>query len=196
MDNTRRLHSLSKSTGSSSVSSMPPPPGSLKEGEDTKELLRGFSIVPRQNYQPHILELFREGGPPALASRSSKGEALVLFSVDMAFVTYYDILFAIKDDGRRRNMHWRFAGGKETDITNITFEKDVKKGMKEGIKDHARKSQGDKPQKYILAMKDMQEARRFVREWHCRPMEVANRKAHHGDLGKEKSAIVHAELLW
>lgn len=123
-----------------------------------------------------------------MSPRASKDDALVLFSVDMAFVTYFDIVYAIQDDGRRRNMHWKFAGGKNQDITNISFNKEAQ--------EKGQKGQKGSPHKYIFSMRDMQEARRFVREWHRRPLEVASKREHDVELGREKPAIVHAELLW
>lgn len=204
MDSTHRLHMLGKNKGPSSMPFMPPPLGSLREGENIKDLLRGFSVLPRQNklsmrllnkpYRPGVLEMIAQGGPPALASRRAKGEALVLFSVDVGTITYYDILYALKDDGRQRNMLWRFAGGKEVDITAVTLQHRPVKDEAQR-RDFKASDRFKAPEKYIFAMKDVQEARRFVREWHRRSIEGVKRGKSE-ELGQERPATVSAELLW
>jgi hypothetical protein len=192
-----RIHKLGRSHGGS-LPFIPPVPGILKKGEDAKELLRGFSVLPRQNklsmrllrrpYRPHVKRLLSQGGPSAMAN---KGDSLVLLSVDERSVSYNDILYAIKDDGRQRNMHWKFSGQKSTDITRLGTEHTATGNI---IGENSPTSHNKASRKYILSMKDTHEARRFVRDWHRRSILVAAKD--HGGSGQERLAMVNAELLW
>ncbi len=199
-----RIHSLWKTHGESSPF-MPPPPGALRPGEDMKQLLRGFSLVPGQNrlsmrlvsrpHSPGMIRVLKQGGPPAIVEKQNNGEAIVLFSVDIGYITHFDVRRAVRDDGKRRNLHWKFAGG-DVNITELKTTNAVgtaDNSSRELNENGRRPSTFRAPSKYLLSMKDMHEARRFVREWHHRPLDVYRDRK---ELGQESPAIVNAEVLW
>jgi hypothetical protein len=138
-------------------------------------------------YQRGMTRVLSEGGPKGIASRQSRGEGLVLFSLDSGQISAYDLKSAfLRPDGKRRNLHWSLA---EDPIVRLDEEQDDGKGI-EGL------AAGDKTWKRvtrsIIAFKDHNEARRFVREWHRRPFPV-RRWPNPGD---EAPPIVSAEYLW
>lgn len=200
MDNIRRLHTLSRTHGEGSMPFMPPPPESLRAGEDLKQVLRGFSLVPGRNrlamhmvnkpYTQSLRHILADGGPPVLAEKRAAGGVTVLFSVDVGYISTSDVVTALAVDGRRRNLHWKYFGGKSLDITELRPD-----GYEGHIAfPHSRKKRFKTPPKFLLNLKDEHEARRFVREWHRRPLEVIGRD--HDELGQESPAMVDAEVLW
>ena len=212
LDHTIRLHTLARThSGSLGVSALLTAPGLLKDGEGLKDVLRGFSLVPgysrlslrliNRPYSPFIVRMLNEGGPAAVAGLQRNAEDMVLFSLDTGQLSHNDVAAALSDDGRRRNMHWKLAGGKE-DIVRLSNGQDMDDKMPGDVWDRAlpydetsrppERRPVRMPSRYIISFKDGHEARRFVREWHRRPFPVQRERNH----GNEPPAIVNAEILW
>jgi hypothetical protein len=148
-----------------------------------------------------MVRMLSEGRPAAIAGRQRQAEDMVLFSLDMGHLTHYDLATALSDDGKRRNLHWKLAGGKE-DIVRLNNNQEVDdKMLEEGWNQDsadgetsrsAKKRQVRRPARYIISFKDPHEARRFVREWHRRPFPVQREHS----PGDEPPPIVNAEILW
>ena len=200
LDQTIRLHRLSKSyVGSLAASTLPPPPGLIRDGEDPNMTVKSFTLVPghgrlslrliNRPYKPGMIRMLSGGGTHGISSRQNKGEGLVLFSLDIGTVRIRDLRNIIGWDGKRRNLHWILA---DDPITRI-------EGSQQEIEDYEtsdemvpKKSIFRGPSKYMIAFKDRNEARRFVREWHHRPLPL-QRKHSPGD---EAPPIVNAQILW
>jgi hypothetical protein len=200
LDQSIRLHRLSKSyTGSLAASTLPPPPGLVRDGEDPNKAVKSFTLVPGQGrlslrlinrpYKPGMTRILSEGGSHGISSRQNKGQGLVLFSLDIGTVRIPELRDIIGLDGKRRNLHWVLAddaimkieGGKQDIEDNETSEEVVPvQSIPRG------------PSKYMIAFKDRNEARRFVREWHRRPLPF---QREYGP-GDEAPPIVNAQILW
>ena len=212
LDHTIRLHTLARQeSGILATSSLYSMPGLLKDGEDLKDVLNGFSLVPgysrlslrmvNRPYSPAMIRILSEAGPAAIAREQRNAEDLVLFSLDTGQLSHYDLAAALGEDGRRRNLHWKLAGGKE-DIVRLNNELDVDDKMPEDVRDRSLSDDKTRhmpqnrparmPSRFIIPFQDALEARRFVREWHRRPF-PGKREHRHGD---EPPGIVNAEILW
>ena len=161
--------------------------------------VKSFTLVPGQGrlslrlinrpYKPGMIRMLSEGGTHGISSRQNRGEGLVLFSLDMGTMRPQDLRDMIGLDGKRRNLHWMLA---DDAITRI-------EGNQQNIGDHEtsdevvpKKPISRGPSKYMIAFKDRNEARRFVREWHRRPLPV--RREH--SIGDEAPPIINAQILW
>ncbi|KAF8862577.1 hypothetical protein BDZ45DRAFT_799068 [Acephala macrosclerotiorum] len=204
LDQTMRLHTLTKLHRKQKEAQFPLPPGYLKEGEDLETLLKGFSLIPgfvklnlrmlNRPYSPRLKALITEGGPVAMARREANTENLVLFTTDRSRITHADILEVMAQDGRRRNMHWKLAGDRQDSIIKIQSNGRREPGgfakKNSPFRGGPRTYEG--PSRFIISFKDSHEARRFVREWHRRPLPV-QQGARAED---EPPPIVNAEILW
>lgn len=165
----------------------------MREGEDPNEVVKGFTLVPGQSqlslrlvhrpYSPGVTKLLSEGGPQGIASRQSMGQGLVLLSVDLGHIRAHDLRDALGVDGKRRNLHWRLA---QNPIVKVEEQPDEQGG------DEAPTKAVRGSVKYILALKDRNEARRFVREWHRRPFPVQKQPG----PGDEEPPMVSTQILW
>jgi hypothetical protein len=214
LDNTRKLHNLAKSSMALEASGIPIPPGYLQDGEDPAKVLQGFSLVPaygrlslrmlNRPYRPPVFRMLKEGGPAARIIKESKAGEMVIFSVDVGHINQYDLLEALRDDGKRRNLHWKFGGDRANQIVRLDCDhQDDNLGEPdEGLEQspdpdsessRARKKNGSRrPPRYVISLKDCNEARRFVMEWHQRPFPV--RQVH--NPGDEPTPTVNTEILW
>ncbi|TVY39348.1 hypothetical protein LSUB1_G002874 [Lachnellula subtilissima] len=187
---------------SSGIPGMPLPPGMLRDGEDIQKLVKSFTLVPPYSqlflrmlskpYKPAMLRLLDEGGPGAIAARKTKADNMVLITSDIGVFDPQELLRAINDDGKRRNLHWKLALSKD----RLVQLKDdpVVNGMEEETGGSPKLKQRTlrPPARYVLSFKDRHEARRFVREWHKRSMpEKKNPRP-----GEELPPVINAEILW
>lgn len=173
----------------------------LRDGEDIHKMVKSFTLVPPYSrlflrmlvkpYKPGTLRLLDEGGPAAIAARKSKAENMVLITSDIGYIGHHALMRAIREDGRRRNMHWKLAQWddplvqlKETPVVDEMEET----GGSSGSKTRTLRP----PARYVLSFKDRHEARRFVREWHKRSMPEKREPK----PGEELPPIVNAEILW
>ena len=203
LDHTIKLHRLSNSYGSG-VSPLSFPSKILRPGEDIKQVLRGYSLVPGQRklslrllnrpYSPKIAQLLSDHGPAAVARQKTDSENLVLFSVDLARIGHYDVRHAIERDGRRRNLPWGLKDGGQNSIVRVDGEPQSANELAvsgAAAADRQPRRNVRSPARYILAFKNTEEARRFVREWHRRPFPV--QKEH--KMGDEAPAIMNVEMF-
>jgi hypothetical protein len=198
LDQTIRLHRLARAyTGSLIASTLPPPPGLVRDGEDPNKAVESFTLVPGRSrlslrlvnrpYKPGMSRMLSEGGPHGISSRQSRGEGLVLFSLDVGSVRFQDLRETIDLDGKRRNLHWALAGDS---ITKIEGRKEGSDEASEQVVLKKTASRGSS--KYMIAFKDRNEARRFVMEWHRRPLPLQREHS----PGDEAPPIVNAQILW
>jgi hypothetical protein len=206
------LHRLAKSRMALEASGIPIPPGYLQEGEDPTKVLQGFSLVPaygklslrllNRPYRPSVVQMLKEGGPAARIIKESKAGEIVMFSVDIGHINKYDLQDVLRDDGKRRNLHWKFGREREDDIVRLDYDHqddnvgEPDQGLEQSMDSEsyrARKKNGwRRPARYVISLKDRNEARRFVREWHRRPFPVLQER----NPGDEPTPIVNAEILW
>ena len=200
LDQTIRLHRLSKYyAGSLIASTLPPPPGLVRDGEDPNIAIKSFTLVPGQGrlslrlinrpYKPGMIRMLSEGGSHGISSRQNRGEGLVLFSLDIRTVGVQDLRDMIGLDGKRRNLHWMLA---DDAITKIEGKQQHNGGHETSNKVVPKKLISRVPSKYMIAFKDRNEARRFVREWHRRPLPLQREHSQ----GDEAPPIVNAQILW
>jgi hypothetical protein len=144
-------------------------------------------------HSPAVAQVLSDGGPAAIARQKTNSEDMVLFSVDLGHITYWDVKNAISDDGKKRNLHWKLTEG-EGAVVKINGSQ---WNEEDDLSDESRHSRSDRrhirgPPKFILSFKDSHEARRFVREWHRRPFPV--QKDH--KLGDEPPPVINAQMFW
>lgn len=200
LDNIFRLHRLAETStrDQMSLGNIALPPGFLKDGEDVQAIIKNFSLAPAHTklsmrfiekpYKPGMLRLLSDGGPAAIASNKSKAENMVLFYTDYGRVSSIDIMEAIYDDGRSRNLMWKLVTG--TGEREIVALEDSK--TSELNNDVIMMRQ---PKRYVISFTDRHEARRFVREWHRRPFPTS-RKTIKPLNSEEPAPTINAEILW
>lgn len=150
-------------------------------------------------YKPTMLQLLENGGTKTLVNMEQKGEGIVLFSVDNGQLSQHDIRNAIKEDGIRRNLHWEIElegisglpSNRMNDVDDKMFGHLFAEGAGEmELADGQRRFRA--PSRYVLSFKYKNEARRFVREWHRRPLPMRGT----AEPGDEPPPIVDAEIIW
>ncbi|TVY30305.1 hypothetical protein LHYA1_G001626 [Lachnellula hyalina] len=205
LDSILRIWRIAKQRSAWASSNIPGvrlPPGMLKDGEDIQKLVKSFTLVPPYSrlflrmlskpYKPAMLRLLDEGGPGAIAARETKTENMVLITSDIGVFDPQQLLKAIRDDGTRRNLHWKLVLSKDRLIQ--LKDDPVVNGMEEEMGGSPKLKQRTlrPPARYVLSFKDRHEARRFVREWHKRSMpEKKNPRP-----GEELPPVINAEILW
>lgn len=138
--------------------------------------------------------MIREGGAVEIAARQNESDSMVLFSVDKGDLYAGDILEALRVDGKRRNLQWKL-NGRDKAIRRIDVgkgEEQLRSELKADIDAGGPRRTFHTPRKYVVSFKDLQEARRFVREWHRRPFPVPDER----EAKDEPPPIVNAEILW
>lgn len=180
----------------SAVSTLPLPPGFLREGEDVHEVIKGFTLVPAaldvasiklvdEPYKPAMLRLMDDGGPAELKANKTKAEDKVLFSLDWGQVTEHELKMVLGEDGRSRNLQWQLAGGTSEVLDLNSNEKNSRR---------AAAIISSRPARYLISFKDRQEARRFIREWHSRPFPLFDKAGKHS--AERGAPIVNAQIVW
>lgn len=209
LDRTLALSNLKRAHNKTLSARLPPPPGVLRDKEDPDEVLRGFTLVPEngrlslqlleQPYRSSMRDFLTSGGPVPLVAKEGKPGEMVLFSFDRGYISHFDLVQALKKDGKRRNLHWRIGGEQEHIIQIHDNQQDDDSEEKDaGVEGFTNMDPGrprkpiQRPSRYIIYFKDRHEARRFVREWHRRPFSVKREYS----PGDEPPPIVNAELLW
>jgi len=130
-----------------------------------------------------------------MAKFQRMGEGMVMFTVDVGHIRAFELLAAIQQDGKNRNLHWALA---ENGISALASNQpdDVKEELfgdgDSEMEIEAAKKVFRLPARYVLSFKDQYEARRFVREWHRRPFPI-DKEISPGD---EIQPIVNAEIMW
>lgn len=151
-------------------------------------------------YKPSVLKKLKLGGSEIMAKLDDKGDGAVLFSVDSGILSRYDIQHAIKIDGLRRNLHWdtteNFVSGLPSNPLEDRDEELFGEMLGAAATDQqiaTAKLKFRAPSRHIISFKHRNEARRFVREWHRRPLPTL--KGERGP-GEEPPPIVNAEIIW
>jgi hypothetical protein len=149
-------------------------------------------------YKPSIMQMLENGGTHIAEKLGRKGEAAVLFSLDHGKLARNDVRNVIKEDGIRRNLHWGIEledisgvwGNSLTDRDEELFDHMLGEGATE--REVANTKQRIRaPSRHVLSFRHRNEARRFVREWHRRPLPGK------GELGlDELPRLVNAEIIW
>lgn len=195
-ENLIRLHALSKTQSFITKATMPLPTNlALKPGEDIETLLRSFTLVPstsriavrllREPFTAFMQQMVEDGIHAAVKEQQSKGDALVLLNLEShGQFSEFDIQEAMAISGRKRNLPWKMAGGRR-DIEKINEAKNVM--VDRGHEQDGRKSTSarGRESRFVIALKDRHEARRFVREWHRLPMPYGR-----------NPPMVDAQILW
>jgi hypothetical protein len=205
LDSIFRLWGLARQRGqweNSGIAGVPLPPGILRDEEDAQKVVRSFTLVPSYSqlflrmvvkpYRPAMLRLLDEGSPGAIAARKAKAENIVLVTSDIGVIGYYELLRALKEDGKRRNLHWRLAGGDDEIVQLKDGPMDGQMEAEMGETSKSRTRTLKSPTRYVLSFKDRHEARRFVREWHKRSLPERRQPR----PSEELPPVVNAEILW
>ncbi|KAG9233679.1 hypothetical protein BJ875DRAFT_463481 [Amylocarpus encephaloides] len=199
MDNIFKLHRITRASVTHGqrfgLEGLPLPPGLLRNGQDVKGLVRGFSLVPPHSklwlrlihkpYTATIQRMLEASGPLApLANMKQVAENTVLLYPDDGNISIGMLKRAIMDDGRSRNLHWKMVD----DIVPLT-----KKSEGEILNEEVGiMPQGfQRPERYLIPFKDRTEARRFAREWHRRQFPDTTNSRRDAE-----PPIVNAEILW
>lgn len=135
------------------------------------------------------MRILSEGGTHGISARQNKGEGLVLFSLDVGSVRAHDLRDILGLDGKRRNLHWMLA---DDAITQIEEKREHNRDSEITGDAIPTNSSSRGPSKYMIAFKNRNEARRFVREWHRRPLPFQRERS----LGDESTPRVNAQILW
>ncbi|KAI9817361.1 MAG: hypothetical protein M1832_004667 [Thelocarpon impressellum] len=209
-DHVLRLHRLSRTyTPHSLQSPIAPPPGYLIDGEDVHTLLQSYNLVPpSQNltlktltppFSTTVQRLLRNGGYERLKMRNAlTTDNTVLIHIDGGpHLTTRALQKVLDADGRhtRNGMPWRLAGdGRPISKLDAPLEPD--EDAPEVVP--APKRPAPVAPRWLVEFADRDEASRFVRAWHKRPLpltqgpisqEVAQQQ-------EEDPGIVDAELVW
>lgn len=198
-ENLVRLHALSKTSSFIAKANMPLPTYMyIKDDEDVSTLLKSFTILPstgrlfvrllREPFTPFIRKMIEEGNHTAVKEQQGRGDALVMLTIGSGRFSEADIHEALNRSGRKRNLQWQLAGG-ECDVEKINGDEAASDESIDGLleqEDTIRSTRARwRESRFVLAMKDRNEARRFVREWHRLPL----------PLGKHPP-IVNVQTLW
>jgi len=168
---------------------------------DTDANLRAFTLVPPSAVLNLKLRLPADQSEQAAGGRTDHGKASdngggiwagardadrkgdhhkVLVWLDGTHLTKEELLEAIDDDGRDRNLDWRFQDGTRS-VSPVTFA-ESRRSPEEGL-ENGRSRFG----RFILSFAEPVEARRFARSWHKRPLSLIDR---------DREAVVNATALW
>lgn len=201
-DRVTRLHYLSRTyTPTGPLSSIAPPPGYLKDGEDIHKLMSEFTLIPPSQRSVHlkllsrpssqnIEKLIANGGHSALIRRQAKCPNLVLINIsdgsDYGFVSEYEVRRWLVSDGKARGLAWGLIDGMD-EIVRLDgrLEEDEEDDERDAVIEGRQKI----PNRFVLSFKEDQEARRFVREWHKRGVSFGRRTG-------QDAMVIDAELLW
>jgi hypothetical protein len=191
-------------TPSSLLSRIPPPPGFLKDEEDLDALLQAFTLIPssqknvsirklKKPFRPSVQRLLTDTSHPALAARRRREDNTVLFSLDRGSVSSYDLRTMIGNNGKERNLKWNLKHIDDLSRLNRSShgEKNIRGVNTDQEIDLRRRLKTRQSSTYILAFKDNQEARRFVRAWHRMPLPALQ-----PGFGDQEPPLMKAELLW
>ncbi|KAL8671786.1 MAG: hypothetical protein Q9168_003733 [Polycauliona sp. 1 TL-2023] len=195
-----KLHRMAQDhTPTSLQSPLPPPPGTILEGEDVDTLLQDYALCPPSQrinilsmFSPfgvNVRRLIEYQGYPQLTEPTDWTARAVLFWVEGYYPTTNAVRAAIDQDGRERGLQWsstvRGRNVEQLELLN-EFPEDAEQ---EEMYEPAMRRRSDR--RWIVKLGDENEARRFVRTWHRRPFPLSSDHAR-----GERPPIVNAEFLW
>ncbi len=202
----RQQHQLSRVHTPNSLSTqLAPPPGYLVDGQDVHALLQDYALKPPTSQlrlrrlesplPPHLRNLVNQGGYPELISSETNSSYPILFTVDGAQPSYYDIKQAIHQDGKDRGLMWTALTSKNSIRKFETATPKSEDEADENIFDGREKAPSYaryKPARWILSFQSEAEAQRFVRTWHRREFPLPRGSSTYG----EPPPMINAEILW
>ncbi|CAO1598567.1 hypothetical protein XANCAGTX0491_002329 [Xanthoria calcicola] len=195
-----KLHRMSQDhTPTSLHSPLPPPPGTILEGEDIHHLLQDYALCP-PSQRINILSMFApfgatvrrlieyQGYPQLTEPIDNTGRA-VLFWVEGHYPTTNAVRAAIDQDGRDRGLQWGSqVRGRYVEKLESSGESQEDSEYWETFEPVAQRRS---LKRWIVRLGDENEARRFVRAWHRRPFPLLD-----DEVRGEKPPVVNAEFLW
>ena len=196
-----KLHRMSQDhTPTSLHSPLPPPPGTILEGEDIHHLLQDYALCP-PSQRINILSMFApfgatvrrlieyQGYPQLTEPIDNTGRA-VLFWVEGHYPTTNAVRAAIDQDGRDRGLQWgsQVRGRYVEKLEPSSGESSEDSEHWETFEPVAQRRSS---KRWIVRLGDENEARRFVRAWHRRPFPLLD-----DEVRGEKPPVVNAEFLW
>ncbi|KAL8800287.1 MAG: hypothetical protein Q9182_005281 [Xanthomendoza sp. 2 TL-2023] len=195
-----KLHRIAQAhTPTSLQSPLPPPSGTILEGEDLHTLLQEYSLCPSSQrisivstfapFGATFRRLIEYQGYPQLTVPVDRTGRAVLFWVEGHYPTTNAVKSAIDRDGRERGLQWATQVGnryvEKLDMSDSPLDDaDRMEASESGV-------QRRSSRRWIVMLGDENEARRFVRVWHRRPFPVPN-----DHVRGETPLIVNAEFLW
>ncbi|KAI4163903.1 MAG: hypothetical protein LQ342_002400 [Letrouitia transgressa] len=192
-------------TPTSLESPLPPAPGMMSEGVDLYSMLQDYALYPpsqkvslRSVFSPYaqpVKELLRQRGYRQIMEPTDKTGRAVLLWADGLQLTARMIRTAIDKDGRDRGLEWTLEDKGRGAVTQVQR---TEPPLEEAESSSSREDESQEPQrssglaKWIVSFQDENEARRFVRLWHMKPL------PHIVDStgGTRAASPVHAELIW
>ncbi|KAL8790472.1 MAG: hypothetical protein Q9213_000624 [Squamulea squamosa] len=195
-----KLHRMSQDhTPTSLQSPLPPPPGTILEGEDIHTLLQDYALCPPSQriniismfapYGSTIRRLIEYQGYPQLTEPVDNTGRAVLFWVEGHYPTTNAVRAAIDQDGRERGLPWGSqVGHKYVEKLELPSESPEDSEEREDAEPMAQRRSS---RRWIVKLGDENEARRFVRTWHRRDFPLPS-----DHVRGEKPPIVNAEFLW
>ncbi|KAL8843062.1 MAG: hypothetical protein Q9176_002365 [Flavoplaca citrina] len=195
-----KLHQMSQDhTPTSLHSPLPPPPGTIVEGEDVHTLLQDYALCP-PSQRIKIISMFSPFGAayrrlieyhgyPQLTEPVDWTGRAVLFWVEGHYPTTNAVKDAIDQDGRERGLQWGAKVGNRY-VEKLELSTEMAKDLENG-EDSEPVARRRSESRWIVKLGDENEARRFVRTWHRRPFPLPS-----DHVRGEKPPIVNAELLW
>ena len=186
-------------TPTSLHSPLPPPPGTIVEGEDVHTLLQNYALCP-PSQKINIISMFSPFGAayrrlieyrgyPQLTEPVDWTGRAVLFWVEGHYPTTNAVKAAIDQDGRERGLQWGEKAGNRY-VEKLELSTEMAEGLETGD-DSEPVARRRSESRWIVKLGDENEARRFVRTWHRRPFPLPSDHAR-----DEKPPIVNAEFLW
>ncbi|KAL8932007.1 MAG: hypothetical protein Q9211_006585, partial [Gyalolechia sp. 1 TL-2023] len=195
-----KLHKLAQKHMPTSLQSpLPPPAGTVLQGEDVQTLFQDYALCPPSQrislvsifapFGSTVRPLIENRGYAQLTSPTDKAGRAVLFWVDGCAPTIRAVRSALAQDGRDRGLPWATQGGSRSieklDLSTFTPENP----------DHSEQTdqevKGRSSARWILTFVDENEARRFVRAWHRRPFPLSS-----DGVQSEDAPLANTEFLW
>ncbi|KAL8817963.1 MAG: hypothetical protein Q9223_003304 [Gallowayella weberi] len=195
-----KLHRMAQAhTPTSLQSPLPPPSGTILEGEDLHTLLQEYSLCPSSQrisivstfapFGATFRRLIEYQGYPKLTAPVDRTGRAVLFWVEGHYPTTNAVKTAIDRDGRERGLQW---------ATQVEKKYVEKLDMSDSPLDDADRLEASESgvqrrssRRWIVMLGDENEARRFVRVWHRRPFPFPD-----DYVRGETPPVVNAEFLW
>ncbi len=195
-----KLHIMSQDhTPTSLHSPLPPPPGTILEGEDLHTLLQDYTLCPPSQrisivskfapFGANLRRLIEYQGYPQLTEPVDRTGRAVLFWMEGHNPTTNAVRDAIDQDGRERGLQWTSKVGRRR-VEHLQLPSEAPEDP-ELLEDSEPVAQRRAARRWLVELADENEARRFVRAWHRRPFPLP---ADH--VRGEKPPIVNAEFLW
>lgn len=195
-----KLHKLAQRyTPTCLQSPLPPPAGTVLEGENSQTLFQDYALCPPSQkislvsffapFGSAVKSLIENRGYSQLTWPVDRAGRAVLFWVDGYVLSTRTLRSALDQDGRDRGLPWATQGGNRSieKLDLSTFTPDNADASEQTDHEVERRSSAW----WIVTFVDENEARRFVRAWHRRPFPLSNDK-----VQSEDTPFANTEFLW